>query len=326
MIATASVALALAAPLVIAHRGASGERPEHTLAAYELAIAQGADFIEPDLVMTRDGVLIARHENEIAETTDVVDRPEFAGRRTTKLIDGKSVTGWFAEDFSLAEIKTLRAKERLPQLRPQSTAWDGLLEVPTFAEVLALARRAGVGVYPELKHPSFLATQGLDPVPPLLAELGRAALPPQRVMVQCFEVAPLERMARQTGFRRVQLIAADEGPFDRQDLSVQSMTSSHGLARIATYADGIGVQKDLVIPRLPTGELGEPTALVRMAHASGLVVHVWTFRNEDAFLPAGLKGNPEIELERFLAAGIDGFFTDWPATGRAVVARRAGSP
>src|SRR5262245_7308515 len=176
-------------PIVIGHRGASGERPEHTMASYRLAIAQGADFIEPDLVMTRDGVLVCRHENEISATTDVGARPEFAARRTTKSVDGAAVSGWWAEDFTLAELKTLRCRERLPQLRPANTAFDGQEAIPTFAEALALAQEAGVGIYPELKHPTFLREQGLDPIPPFVETIhaagGRRAA--DIMYVQCFE-------------------------------------------------------------------------------------------------------------------------------------------
>ncbi len=182
-------------PLVIAHRGASGERPEHTMAAYRLAIAQGADFIEPDLVLTRDGVPVCRHENEISGTTDVAAHPAFASRRMTKVIDGQSVSGWFVEDFTLTEIKTLRAKERLPELRPQNTIYDGQEEIPTFAEVLALARASNVGIYPELKHPNFLAAQGLDPIASFLSVVrgdgGEAQAVADSMFVQCFEVGPL---------------------------------------------------------------------------------------------------------------------------------------
>ena len=171
-------------PIVIGHRGASGYRPEHTLASYELAIEMGADFIEPDLVSTKDHVLVARHENDITATTDVADHPEFADRRTTKMIDGVAVTGWFTEDFTLAELKTLRAKERLPDVRPANTAFDGLYEIPTFQEVIDLAKRATVGIYPETKHPTYFRSIGLPLEEPLVAGSERQRLPrPQRAGV-----------------------------------------------------------------------------------------------------------------------------------------------
>src|SRR5690242_20240985 len=192
----------VADPVVIAHRGASGYRPEHTLASYRLAIAMGADFIEPDLVSTKDGVLVARHENEISGTTDVADHPEFADRRATKVIDGRPVAGWFTEDFTLAELKTLRAKERLPQVRPDNTRYDGMFEVPTFEEVLALAkqesRRTGrrIGVYPETKHPTYFDGIGLSLEEPLVAALRRHGLdrPRAAVIIQSFETGNLREL------------------------------------------------------------------------------------------------------------------------------------
>ncbi|MBY0563169.1 MAG: glycerophosphodiester phosphodiesterase [Hyphomonadaceae bacterium] len=315
-------------PIVIAHRGASGERPEHTLAAYRLAIAQGADFIEPDLVMTSDGVLVCRHENEISGTTDVAQRPEFAERRMEKSIDGQTVTGWWAEDFTLAELKTLRCKERLPQLRPQNTAYDGRDAIPTFAEVLALAAEADVGVYPELKHPSFLRALGLNAVEALIAAVrsagGQAVA--DRLYVQCFETWPLQHLAEMSSlrWRGVQLIAAASGPWDRRDLTPAAMTSEEGLREIATYARGIGVEKTLIIPRDRDGRSLAPTTLVARAQAHNLVVHAWTFRAENYFLPLELRrgdaaspgyqrqhGDLEAELRAFYAAGVHGVFSDF---------------
>lgn len=323
-------------PVVIAHRGASGERPEHTLASYRLAIQQGADFIEPDLVMTRDGVLVCRHENEISGTTDVSARSEFAGLRKGKTVDGVSAEGWWVEDFTLAELKTLRCKERLPQLRPANTAYDGQEEIPTFAEVLALARERNVGVYPELKHPTFLREQGLDPVPVFVAsvrEAGGQAVA-DRLFVQCFEIWPLRMLAQMSSMRWtcVQLVAATGGPWDQRDLSYADMLSDEGLRTIAEYARAIGPEKSLIIPRDPGGQSLGPTDLVQRAHAANLLVHPWTFRAENYFLPAELRrgdatapdymrqhGDLDAELRAFYAAGVDGVFSDFPAA--AVAAR-----
>lgn len=288
-------------PLIIAHRGASGYRPEHTLAAYELAIEQGADFIEPDLVATRDGVLLARHENNIAETTDVADHPQFASRRVTKSIDGQQVTGWFTEDFTLAELKTLRARERLPRLRPQNTRYDGRLEIATFTEILDLARRHRVGVYPETKHPSYFASIGLSLEEPLLATLRGFPFP---VFIQSFESENLRKLNEMTEHPLVQLL---------------NLQSSFDLREVAIYAKAIGPHKDLVIPRDASRRLTTATSLVRDAHAAGLLVHPWTFRSEDEFLPADCAGNPAEEYKRFIATGIDGLFTDYPDTARSSV-------
>ena len=315
-------------PLVIAHRGASGERPEHTRAAYELAIDQGCDFIEPDLVMSRDGVLVVRHENGIGETTDVADRPPFADRRKSIELEGRTVTGWFAEDFTLDELKSLRARERLPMLRPGSAALDGQEPILTFDEVIELARagsaRTGrtIGVYPELKHPSHLRSLGFDPEAALLAVLERegwtgAEAP---VFVQCFEVGPLERLSRRIDTPRIQLMEAFKPPFDRPDLTIAGMTTPQGLARIATYATGVGVEKTLVIPRDDQGRSLPSTRLVEDAHAAGLAVHVWTLRAENVFLPTELRrgddpagrGDLEGEMKAFYEAGIDGVFSDFP--------------
>jgi glycerophosphoryl diester phosphodiesterase len=326
----ASVPEPTALPILIAHRGASGLRPEHTLEAYQLAIQQGADFIEPDLVMTKDGVLVARHENEIQETTDVASRPEFEARRATKRIDGREVTGWFTEDFTLAELKTLRARERLPQLRPGNAAYDGRFQVPTFAEVVALAKRAGRGVYPELKHPSYFASVGLPMEEALLRALAEAgwAEKSDPVFVQCFEVGPLERLRERTRVRLVQLIADEGGPADRPALAYRQMATPAGLAAIARYADAIGPAKGLILPRHPDGRSLTPTRLVADAHAVGLQVHPWTFRSENYFLPLELRrgedprahGDAAAEYRQFFALGVDGLFSDF--TADAAAARR----
>lgn len=314
-----TMASSLSPPIVIAHRGASGERPEHTIAAYELAIAQGADVIEPDLVPTRDGVLVARHENEISETTDVADRPEFADRRTTKTIDGREQTGWFTEDFTLAELKTLRAKERLPLLRPDNAKFNGEETIPTLEEVIALAKKHKVAIYPETKHPSYFAAIGRETDTPLVAALKQAgwdnAAAP--VFIQSFEVKNLKRLQQMTGVRLIQLLDAQGGPADGAVPSYAEMATPAGLREIAAYAWGIGPNKAM----LWDGSL--PAALVRDAHAQGLRVHPWTYRAENFFLPSRFRsgvdprghGALEEEISSALRLGIDGFFTDFPATG-----------
>lgn len=324
-------------PIVIGHRGASGERPEHTFASYRLAIQQGADYIEPDLVMTKDHVLVCRHENEISGTTDVSARPEFADRRVQKTVDGVTATGWWVEDFTLAELKTLRAKERLPQLRPANAAYDGQEQIPTFAEALALAREAGVGIYPELKHPTYLRAAGFDPVPVFIAAVnaggGQAAA--EKMYVQCFEVGALRTLAQMSSirWRCIQLMSADGGPFDlAPGVSYHDMTSDRGLAAIRDYAVGIGVEKSMIIPRDGAGRSQSPTGLITAAHAAHLEVHAWTFRAENYFLPLELRrgdasapdymrqhGDLDAELRQFYAAGVDGVFSDFP--GMAVAAR-----
>jgi glycerophosphoryl diester phosphodiesterase len=283
-------------PIVIAHRGASAHRPEHTLAAYELAIELGADFIEPDVVSTRDGVLVARHENEISGTTDVAERPELADRRAVKEVDGLRKEGWFTEDLTLEELRSLRARERLPELR--GTRFDGRFAVPTLDEVIALAAGAGVGVYPETKHPSYFAGLGLALEPPLLAALEGFGGP---VFIQSFEAGNLRALRELTDHPLVRLTAG----------------AAPDVAEIAAYAHAIGPHKDQVIPRTEDGRLGEPTSLVADAHAAGLLVHPWTFRPEPEFTPAGMSGDEE--LDRFLVLGVDGVFADDP--GAAVAAR-----
>ena len=309
----------LSDPIVIAHRGASGQRPEHTIAAYELAIAQGADVIEPDLVPTRDGVLVARHENEISETTDVAERPEFADRRTTKTIDGREQTGWFTEDFTLAELKTLRAKERLPLMRPGNTEYDGKETIPTFDEVIALAKKHRVGIYPETKHPTYFATIGKGTDAPLVEALRRAGWDSAEapVFIQSFEVENLKRLKGTTKVRLIQLVDGEGAPADGAAASYAAMMTPSGLRAVATYAWGIGPHKAL----LWNDEA--PSALVSDAHAAGLRVHPWTYRAENYFLPAGYRrginprghGDVAAEISAALRLGIDGFFTDFPAIG-----------
>ena len=299
----AAASAALPRPLIIAHRGASGHRPEHTLEGYRLAVEMGADFIEPDLVSTKDGVLIVRHENEISGTTDVADR--FPDRKRTKVVDGQSITGWFAEDFTLAEIKSVRARERLPF---RSHAFDGQFQVPTFDEVIDLAQRLGdargrpVGIYPETKHPTYFRALSLPIEEPMLASLqahgwNRRDAP---VFIQSFEQDNLRALRARTPVRLVQLV---------EDAA---LVTGDGLKAIATYADGIGPDKRLVVPVSADGSLGTPTDLVTRAHAAGLFVHIWTIRIDKQFLPGGYGGHPEAEFEQFRKLGVDGIFTDFP--------------
>ena len=295
-----------AEPIVIAHRGASGYRPEHTLAAYALGARMGADYIEPDLVSTKDGVLVARHENEIGGTTDVADHPEFAARRTTKVIDGVTLTGWFTEDFTLRELKALRAKERIPELRGRNTIYDGRYEIPTFQEVLDLAERLGVGVYPETKHPTYFRGLGLPLEEPLVRALERFAGP---AFIQSFEVGNLKALDRETNRPLVQLLGGRTArPADTTSGTYADMATPEGLQAISKYADAVGPSKDYI----------PGTTFVEDAHTVGLVVHPYTFRNENAFLPPELRssddpaayGNAFAEYERYAALGVDGFFTD----------------
>jgi glycerophosphoryl diester phosphodiesterase len=349
-------------PLVIGHRGASGYLPEHTLAAYELAIIGGADFIEPDLVSTKDGVLIARHEVDITGTTDVASHPEFANRQKTKTIDGITTTGWFADDFTLAEIKTLRAIQRLAN-RPQQ--FNGLYKVPTLVEVIDLAERWSkhtgrtIGVYPETKHPTYHRSVGLDLEEPLVDVLDRFGLNRRSspVFIQSFEVGNLRKLNRMTRVRLVQLIDANDvrldgtidsdgyGPWDFKasgdPRTYADLVTPAGLAEIATYADGVGPWKRYIVgargvdanhdgaaddvngdgavndaDRTTT----EPTDLIENAHAAGLIVHTWTFRNESQiYLAANYGGNAVNEYLEFYCLGVDGLFSDFPDT--AVIAR-----
>ncbi len=328
---------------MIGHRGASGYLPEHTLAAYFVAAQQGADFIEPDLVSTRDGVLVARHENEIGATTDVAQHAEFADRRTRKLIDGTPVEGWFTEDFTLEELKRLRARERIPALRPANARFDGQFEIPTFEEILALARaldaqRAAaarargapaplpIGVYPETKHPSYFAACGLALEPPLLAALAQHGYSGREapIFIQSCEIANLQALRQRTAIPLVQLVEASGAPFDVRQLgagpSYAELVTPAGLAAVARYADAVGVAKGLILPRTSNDELGAPTPLVTAAHDAGLAVHAWTFRAENEFLPRAQRRGTEPsahgdlagELAAFFAAGIDGCFADQP--------------
>jgi glycerophosphoryl diester phosphodiesterase len=320
------VKMASKKPIIIAHRGASGERPEHTIAAYALAIEQGADFIEPDLVLTKDGVLVARHENAISETTDVAAHTEFVDRKTTKTIDGQKVTDWFTEDFTLAELKTLRAKERLPMLRSANTPFDGQFEIPTFEEIIQLAQAKSketgrvIGIYPETKHPSYFASTGLPHEAALLKILTQYGIntADSPVFIQSFEVNNLKALRDKTKVKLIQLMDSEGGPADLPGTLYSNMAQPAGLKAISEYANGIGPNKAMIIPRTLLGNLGKPTTLVTDAHAAGLAVHPWTFRRENYFLPLAQKsgvnpvaaGDLAAEIRAFIATGIDGFFSD----------------
>ncbi len=334
-----------ARPLVVAHRGASGYRPEHTLAAYELAAAMGADYIEPDLVMTKDNVLVDRHEPEIGGTTNVADHPEFASRKTTKTLDGADVTGWFTEDFTLAELKTLRAKERLPKDRQHNTLYDGRYEVPTFEEVLRLREKLSkkhgrqIGIIPEIKHSTYFHAHGLNPEKVFLPQvtrhgLNRADAP---LWLQSFELTNLKTI-RAAGYQAKSTFLSwtgsgeFDGPYDRiaagDKRNYSAYTTPAELAKIAEFADGIGPEKYFIIPKGTDGKLTKPTSLVADAHKAGLQVIPWTFRNENTFMAKDFQtsanaddyGRAIEEIVTYLRTGIDGFFTDNPDTG--VEARR----
>jgi glycerophosphoryl diester phosphodiesterase len=322
--------------LVIGHRGASGYRPEHTLASYELAARMGADFIEPDVVSTSDGVLVTRHENEISGTTDVADHPEFADRRTTKTIDGVELTGWFTEDFTLAELRTLRAVERIPAIREENTLYNGLYQVPTLDEVLELREELSreldrdIGVYVETKHPTYFDGIGHSLEEPLLEDLDEAGLDREEslVFLQSFETTNLRELSADgVDVPLVQLLSATGAPYDLvaagDPRTYADLSSAEGLAEVAEYADGVGPEKGQVIPLDADGTLGEPSSFVADAHAAGLLVHPYTMRNENSFLPAEFRegdsaddyGRALAEQLTFWEAGVDGFFTDNPDTG-----------
>jgi glycerophosphoryl diester phosphodiesterase len=349
------------APIVIAHRGASGYRPEHTLESYRLAIEMGADFIEPDLVSTRDGALVARHEPNITATTDVALRPEFAARRRTRVVDGIEEDGWFSVDFTLAELRTLRAIQPRPE---RSKAFDGRFGIPTLGEIVALAKsestRLGrvIGIYPETKHPSWHCALGLALEPALLRELAAAGWVTRDapVFIQSFESGNLQWLRSRTGVRLIQLLdsagitpdgvalpAREWQPdgrctlYARGDLP-RDVTTGDALAAIARYADGVGPWKRMLIgSRAPTVDAAStpsepqrttvsPTRFVELAHATGLAVHPWTFRNESQYLAADYGGDPMLEYAAFLRLGVDGVFSDFPDSARAAVSLAAGSP
>ena len=322
--------------LVIGHRGAAGYRPEHTLASYELSIRLGADVIEPDLVTTGDGVLVARHEPEISGTTDVARHPEFADRRTTRTVDGVERTGWFTDDFTLRELRTLRAVERIPQLRPRNALYDGRDRIPTLQEVIDLARRASqqhgrrIGIAPETKHPTYFRERGKPLEPALVRVLTRNGLnrADAGVYVQSFEVANLVTLRSRLRVDLVQLTAAAGAPWDfvaaGDPRTYADLVTPAGLRRIARYADALGPDKTQIVPRDGAGTSFPATTLVRDAHRAGLAVLPYTFRNENAFLPAELRcgadpaayGGAFAEYDRFLRLGVDGLFTDNADTAR----------
>ncbi|OJA71939.1 glycerophosphodiester phosphodiesterase [Burkholderia ubonensis] len=332
---------------VIGHRGASALRPEHTLASYRKAIEDGADVIEPDLVSTRDGVLVARHENEISGTTNVSALPQFASRKTTKTIDGVPLTGWFTEDFTLAELKTLRARERIAQFRPANTAYNDQYEIPTFDEIVALAKQmsAQVGrtihLYPETKHPTYFQSIGLPLEDRLVDALQKDPYTARTatIYIQSFEVANLKAIRSRIGssqpnWKLVQLMDdAAQRPYDfvkaNDKRTYGDLSTRDGMREVATYANGVGPYKASIIAVGADGTLQQPTPYVRYAHEAGLVVHPYTFRPENNFLPASLKDGGAAsarntagsvrEIQAYLRAGIDGFFTDDPAVGRTAV-------
>ena len=332
-------------PLVLAHRGASALRPEHTLAAYAKAIADGADFIEPDLVPTKDGVLVARHESNISETSDVAGHPEFAARKVVKVIDGQRQEGWFTEDFTLAELKTLRAKERLGALRPESMGFDGKFEIATLGEVVALAARSRtvkgkpVGLIPEIKHSTYFAGLGFDMEARLIAAIRASRyLKTAPVIIQSFEIGNLKRLHKALGgMRNVQLMQLIETPDVPQPadvvkaggtLTFEDMLTPAGLAEIARYAQWVAPHYRRIVPLDAAQNLGQRTAVVADAHRAGLKVGTFTLRPENRFLPANLRKGAETarnpqgmvaDVQQLLQAGIDGFFTDDPGLGRVAV-------
>ncbi|MER6003413.1 glycerophosphodiester phosphodiesterase [Nonomuraea angiospora] len=342
--ASAAPAAAEATPdrsqvVVIGHRGAAGHRPEHTQGGYELAVAMGADWIEPDLVPTKDHVLVVRHENEISGTTDVSLHPEFATRKTTKVVDGRNVTGWFTEDFTLAELKTLRAVERLPAIRQRNTVYDGYYQVLTFQEVLDLAKRLSrqygrqVGVFPETKHPTYFRSIGLPLEEPLIETVKRNGLnrPGGPVVVQSFEPSSLKRVAKDLRVPLWQALGTTGRPYDLtaagDPTTYADMMKPEGLAKIAQYAQWIGPDKSSAIPLNPDGSSGTPTTLVSDAHKAGLKIGVYTFRSENQYLPLQLRrgqvatdhGDALSEYRAHLDLGVDAFVTDYPDA--AVLAR-----
>ncbi|MFF2537962.1 glycerophosphodiester phosphodiesterase [Streptomyces cyaneofuscatus] len=325
----------LPVPTVIGHRGASGYRPEHTLGSYQLALDMGAHIVEQDLVPTKDGHLVCRHENDITGTTDVADHPEFAGRKATKKIDGVSYTGWFTEDFTLAELKTLRATERIPGNRPDNTLYDGRWTIPTFEEVLRWADQEGrkrkkpVWLYVETKHPTYFRSLGLgleEPLARLLRRYGRDRRNAPLIL-QSFEPSSIQRLARLVDTPRIVLLS---GPTTRpwdfvesgDPRTVADLVKPAGLKWIASYAQGIGPTLDLVIPKDAAGRLTTPTTLVKDAHARGLLLHPYTLRNENSFLPADFRrgtdpnayGDVFGAAAAYFATGIDGIFSDHPDT------------
>ena len=336
-----TLSLAMAAPaaasdcLVIAHRGASGYLPEHTLAAYSLAIELGADYIEPDLILTKDGVPVARHENILNLTTNVAGLPEFADRKDARTIGTREFEGWFSEDFTLAEIRRLRATERYPDIRPDSAARNGEFAIATLAEVIALVHQheaktgRRIGLYPEIKQPAYFAERGLDAVGTVLAVLEEHGYDSaeDRIFLQSFDAEALRAAAKQTDIPLVQLFGSDDPQV------IATHIDADNLREVASYAAGIGVPKYDYLMREADGKLS-PTPLLTNARSTGLVVHAYTFRAENHFLPGPFQtgtdpaayGRARDELRIFLAAGLRGFFTDQPDIGRQACDEIRGQP
>jgi glycerophosphoryl diester phosphodiesterase len=334
---------------LFAHRGASALWPEHTFGSYVQAIADGADYIEPDLVSTKDGVLVARHESNIVATTDVARRPEFASRRATKTIDGKSQEGWFVEDFTLAELETLRAIERMPKIRTANTRYDGLFQIPTWDEIIdlvaaeSITRNRVIGLVPEIKNSTYFAGIGLPMEDRFLASLAEHVYTRTApVEIQSFEIANLKYMRSKLGspsnIRLMQLVGqGDVRPADvvaaGGSLTFAQMTTASGMIDIKAYADVVAPPTRSIIPLGPDGRLTKATSLVAAAHAAGLLVHTWVFRPENNFMAADFRNgagetarNPEgsiAEIRRYIDAGIDGFFSDDSGIGRAAIDGRA---
>ena len=336
-----------AAPVVYAHRGASALYPEHTLAAYAKAIADGADFVEPDLVCTKDGVLVARHENTITDTTDVASRAAFAGRKTRKTIDGHTHEGWFVSDFTFAELKTLRAVERLPKMR--GTASDGRFQLVSLEEMIdfvaaeSKARGRIIGLIPELKHSTWFSAAGLALEERLVSTLNAHAYTRRApVTVQSFETANLKglrkTLGRSTHIRLAQLVVAGgrndalrpaDVAMSNGSLTYGEMVSPRGLREMALYADVVAPISRAVIPLGADERLARPTTLVADAHRAGLQVVAWTFRPENAFLAADFRdgAGPNArneagsiaEMRRYLETGIDGLFSDDTALARRAI-------
>lgn len=321
-------------PTVIAHRGASGYVPEHTLGSYALAITMGADYVEPDLVMTKDGQLVARHDSELSETTDVSQIPEFAHRKRTQTVDDEEITGWFTEDFTLAEIKTLRSKERIPNTRPGNARINGTFSIPTFQEIIDLVKslqfsqHRQIGLYPEIKHSTHFKRLGLPMEQLVVDTFHRNGYTGSKapVYIQSFEVNNLKELKNLTELRLLQLLDDKwKQPYDQvvsgTGLNYGEMATPAGLKEVAKYAAAVSPDKGYIIPRDSENRLGTPTNFVTDAHMVGLKVHPFTFRAENVYLPAEFRSNDtsesaigdlSAELRVFIAAGIDGLFCDQP--------------
>ncbi|GCD47144.1 glycerophosphodiester phosphodiesterase [Streptomyces paromomycinus] len=321
----------LPVPLIVGHRGASGYRPEHTLGSYQLALDMGADVIEQDVVPTKDGHLVCRHENDITATTDVSAHPEFAHRKTTKSVDGVKLTGWFTEDFTLAELKTLRAKERIPGTRQHNTLYDGVWDVPTFEEVLKWADREGrkrgrrIWLHIETKHPTYFRKLGLgleERLARLLRKYGRHKKHSPNFL-QSFEPSSIQRLDKLVACPKVVLLGTlKDRPWDFEvagdPRTTADLVKPAGLKWISGFAEGIGPDLTVILPRTKDDKLGAPSSVVKDAHAAGLVLHPYTGRNENTFLPADFRrgtdpnayGDALGYFKKCLATGIDGLFSD----------------